>query len=111
MTAALVVPFGEDLATVLPERPAGPALGTTMDTYDPKKTKGGDTEDRALPSRKGARALTLARFSSTRSGSSGDVRVHLEHADFPDEQGMFPDDLAAATTDGRTLAALRRLGL
>lgn len=45
MTAALVVPFGEELATVLPERPAGPALKTTMDTYDPKKTKGGDTQD------------------------------------------------------------------
>ena len=45
MTATLVVPFGEDLGAVLPARPAGPALGTAVNTYEPKKTVGGDTQD------------------------------------------------------------------
>jgi hypothetical protein len=56
-------------------------------------------------------ASAKADIKSNRNRISGYMRAFRVDEEFPDEEGMLPDELAAQTTDGRTLAALRALGL
>jgi hypothetical protein len=57
----------------------------------------------------GAIRTGLVQFNPQRI--AGLVLVHLVREDFPDEQGMTVEALKEQTTDGRTLAALAKIGL
>jgi hypothetical protein len=52
----------------------------------------------------------LVQFNPQRIGG-GFVSVYLVREEFPDEQGMTVEALKEQTTDGRTLAALAKIGL
>ncbi|MFA5128373.1 MAG: hypothetical protein WC445_00195 [Patescibacteria group bacterium] len=41
----------------------------------------------------------------------GMIAIYLVNADFPDEEGMTPDEFRRQSTDGRSLSALAKAGL
>lgn len=58
-----------------------------------------------------AQAEKIRDIKSNRNRISGHMRAFLVHTEFPDEEGMTPEELAEKTDDGRTLAALKAFGL
>jgi hypothetical protein len=50
-------------------------------------------------------------FESNPQHIEGVIEVYLVNADFPDAEGMTPDEFRRQSTDGRSLAALAKAGL